>query len=659
MKKAFSVLFFTLTLAFYGCENHDAEFEAIIRLADSRTHVDALKPFLRSDSREVQQRAVFALGQMRDTLAVDLILPFLDSSSPELRVETVFALGQLGTAKAEAHISHNYGRETDLEVKRAMLEALGKIGGSLALQTLIPALQDPIPILRGEAALALGRMAYRKVDLPPLTDALAPLADDPPAEVRWRAVYALMRIADSSSFSILLKKTQDSDERVRMQAARGLGAIGNSDAVAALAKLATRDPDWRVRVNGTAALGRLRFTAPHLMIAAADSNEHVRLTGLDALGRQLELGKKAGFLADLNPIVEFAGAILADSSKTWRERGAAASVLAHALAEQSIPTLKAHIENAAPELRARLIAALGLTKNRRIITTLQQQYAKGPSLVKIAVLEALQPFPANRAGAVYLQALQEQDAVLTALACDYFAGQKRVAGKYRKAMRAAFESLPRPVDTEAAAMIFSAFAKLQMRETIPLLQKELSVPDRAYAERAALALEKLTGESWLGKIPRQTEAAFEFTYEDIRKAHRARAHIEMDAGEIIIEFFPGEAPLTVLNFIRLAEKSFFNGLSFHRVVPNFVIQGGDPRGDSWGSPGYAIRSEFNRQLYIPGKVGMASAGPDTEGCQFFITHSEQPHLDGKYTIFGRVIKGLDVVNAVQAGDIMRRVWISY
>ncbi len=659
MKKIIAFFFIAGALLSSACEHHDAEFEAIIRLADSRTHVDALKPFLRSDSRAVQQRAIFALGQMRDTLAIDLILPFLDSPSPELRVETVFALGQLGTPRAEAHISHHYSRETDLEVRRAMLEALGKIGDSLALQTLIPALKDPVPILRGEAALAFGRMAYRKVNLPPLTDVLAPLAQDPPVEVRWRATYALMRLADSSSFPILLEKLDDSDERVRMNAARGLGAIGKKEAVQKLAEVATRDNDWRVRVNAAAALGKLEFTAPHLMIAGADSNEHVRLTALAALGTQIDLGKKAGFLADLNPIVEFVSGILADSSRTWRERGAAAQVLAKALGEESIDPLAALLESAAPNLRARLITALGLTQNRRIIATLQKQYETGSSLVKVAVLEALTGFPTGRVGSIYLQALQEKDAVLAALACDYFAGQKKVAKKYRTAMRTAFEALPRPIDTEAAAMIFSAFAKLQMRETIPLLQKELEVRDRAYATRAAQALEQLTGESWMNKIPRQTEAAFDFSYEDIRKARKAKAHIEMAHGEIIIELFPDEAPLTVLNFIRLAEKGFFDGLSFHRVVPNFVIQGGDPRGDSWGSPGYSIRSEFNRQVYIPGKVGMASAGPDTEGCQFFITHSEQPHLDGKYTIFGRVLKGLKTVNAVQAGDVMQRVWISY
>ena len=117
--------------------------------------------------------------------------------------------------------------------------------------------------------------------------------------------------------------------------------------------------------------------------------------------------------------------------------------------------------------------------------------------------------------------------------------------------------------------------------------------------------------------------------------------------------------MTALNFARLAQKKFFDGLLIHRVVPNFVVQTGDPRGDGWGSPGYSIRSEFSRRRYVRGMVGMASAGTDTEGCQFFITHSEQPHLDGRYTIFARVKSGMEVVDVLQVGDRMEKVTIQF
>ena len=135
------------------------------------------------------------------------------------------------------------------------------------------------------------------------------------------------------------------------------------------------------------------------------------------------------------------------------------------------------------------------------------------------------------------------------------------------------------------------------------------------------------------------------------------AFIETDKGTIEIELAILDAPLTVSNFIELARKGFFNGTAIHRVVPDFVIQGGDPRGDGEGGPGYSIRDEFNEQPYLRGTVGMALDWRDTGGSQFFITHSPQPHLDARYTVFGHVVTGIDVVDRIQPWDVIRRVQI--
>jgi cyclophilin family peptidyl-prolyl cis-trans isomerase len=105
----------------------------------------------------------------------------------------------------------------------------------------------------------------------------------------------------------------------------------------------------------------------------------------------------------------------------------------------------------------------------------------------------------------------------------------------------------------------------------------------------------------------------------------------------------------------LARKGFFNGLMFHRVVPNFVVQGGDPRSDGEGGPGYSIRDELNEQPFMRGTVGMALDGPDSGGSQFFITHGPQPHLDAKYTVFGRVVAGMDIVDQIERWDVIERV----
>jgi cyclophilin family peptidyl-prolyl cis-trans isomerase len=136
-------------------------------------------------------------------------------------------------------------------------------------------------------------------------------------------------------------------------------------------------------------------------------------------------------------------------------------------------------------------------------------------------------------------------------------------------------------------------------------------------------------------------------YESMRSAH---AVIRTERGEIRLRLFPDDAPQTVANFAALADRGYFDGLVVHRVVPNFVIQDGDPDSTGWGGPGYAIPDEFNRHRYLTGTLGMALSGPDTGGSQWFITHSPQPHLDGRYTVFGEVVDGMDVVNATEESD---------
>lgn len=138
------------------------------------------------------------------------------------------------------------------------------------------------------------------------------------------------------------------------------------------------------------------------------------------------------------------------------------------------------------------------------------------------------------------------------------------------------------------------------------------------------------------------------------------AHILTEKGDIVLELFPDEAPGTVANFAKLAEAGFYDGLTFHRVIPHFVIQGGCPKGDGTGGPGYTIRCETdgNPHRHQRGSLSMAHAGRDTGGSQFFICHEPQPHLDGVHTVFGQVREGMDVVDAIRPGDRMVRVTVS-
>jgi cyclophilin family peptidyl-prolyl cis-trans isomerase len=133
--------------------------------------------------------------------------------------------------------------------------------------------------------------------------------------------------------------------------------------------------------------------------------------------------------------------------------------------------------------------------------------------------------------------------------------------------------------------------------------------------------------------------------------------IETERGTIELSLFGTEAPLTVYNIASLAARGYFDGQRFHRVVPNFVAQAGDPRGDGNGGPGYAIRDELNRRRYGRGTLGMALSGPNTGGSQFFITHSPQPHLDAGYTVFGQLVRGGDVLDRIVQGDRIVRITV--
>lgn len=138
------------------------------------------------------------------------------------------------------------------------------------------------------------------------------------------------------------------------------------------------------------------------------------------------------------------------------------------------------------------------------------------------------------------------------------------------------------------------------------------------------------------------------------------ATIVTQNGNIVIELFADKAPMTVNNFVFLAREGFYDSVTFHRVIANFMIQGGDPQGTGTGGPGYQFGDEFHSQARHdnPGILSMANSGPGTNGSQFFITHTATPHLDDKHTVFGKVVNGMDIVNSIQQGTIMKRIDIS-
>jgi len=135
------------------------------------------------------------------------------------------------------------------------------------------------------------------------------------------------------------------------------------------------------------------------------------------------------------------------------------------------------------------------------------------------------------------------------------------------------------------------------------------------------------------------------------------ATIETEKGNLVLELFASDVPMTVNNFVFLARDGFYDGLTFHRVEPGFVVQGGCPIGDGTGGPGYQFDDEITEHTHVAGALSMANSGPNTNGSQFFITYTPQPHLDGDYSVFGQLVEGMDVLERIEQGDVMIRITI--
>jgi cyclophilin family peptidyl-prolyl cis-trans isomerase/HEAT repeat protein len=230
--------------------------------------------------------------------------------------------------------------------------------------------------------------------------------------------------------------------------------------------------------------------------------------------------------------------------------------------------------------------------------------------------------------------------------------------------RLLIEALPRALrDTDlddAAIAIIGALAKQKNAAANEAIKTALNSQNQLIRRRA-VALLKANGagdfSDRIGTVQTRNKL-MDYRRAIARFGKRVTATLVTSKGSFTIEFLPEEAPLTIDNFIQLARRGYFNGQTIPRVVPNFVIQAGDPRGDQNGGPGYSIRCEINEVVFERASVGMALSGKDTGGSQWFVTHSPQPHLDGGYTVFGRVIRGMEVVDGIARGDTIRRVIVN-
>lgn len=656
--------------------------QAILTAQDLRD-AGALAPFLRDEDPQVRVRAALAFGSlqpsgpMADTSIIPTLSKLLTDKNHHVRTAAAFALGQLhpviDSAQREnvsAVLAKRLGLESNRTVLLRVLEALGKMGSEATLSLVVAAGESsPASVIKGEAALAVGRYAYRGITSKTAT-AFAVRCLVLQASDAWKAAAALMRIADGRLLAPhegeLVRAASSRSADVRMFIATTLGWLPLSrNAVNALLSMTREDKDWRVRVNAARALARVDTSwYPRIMTTllrvAADANEHVALTALSAIG-DLRM-RSSPFAAECRKaLIEQIRAV----SASQRRRKEAAVALAKLFRDEAYNVLNDQFRmgNVTKESFA---AALAYTPTRDAAHHLLAFSQNGDAPLRLKALESLHAVAKRAhkdsaitelARPVFVEAMQSNDVAVLSTAAAALADSIFEEEDSPVLLVNALRRLKSPTDTEAMAAIIRGLGTLKAHSAVAPLESYLYDADPTVAAEARKALEKITAKTYGHVVRPFVRPAYSNFDWGLLEVVRRNPYVDVHTtkGMFTIKLLPDEAPFTCINFVTLIQKKFFDGLTFHRVVPNFVIQGGDPRGDGWGGPGYTIRSEFGFEHYTRGTVGMASAGKDTEGCQWFVTHCFTPHLDGRYTIFGKVVAGMEVVDDVQEGDRIEAV----
>ncbi|RKI54272.1 peptidyl-prolyl cis-trans isomerase [Corallococcus sp. AB049A] len=622
----------------------------------------------------VRVRALRALARIQDVATLEAVLVGLTAPRNAVREEAAFAAGELAqsweplpeearTALTEALVRAE-ASEAYARVHDTLLESLGKLATPGAVEVLTARLSPANGPWSEAAATALG-VAARKAG--PAAVANVPLETirallDPRlrSEVNVAGAYLLAASKRLDAVEALGSCLANAHPDARALCAKGLGDVGSPRDTTSL-HLMLGGPEFRVSAEAARALAKLAAKCE----AGAPCAPLIALESRVPLAKQVAEGRAAQghlFLAVAQQGLPLQGRPVFVS---WRK--------AFAEADRSAATEEAHADLA--WLDCRIAAAMDrqqgtldqvrqcgygrVPEARWLALGLHEvaQFKGQPTgaafavpylnhvspIVRGAALDALSERPVPEAMAPIRALIGGGDAVVAGLAA-------AAAGKLKDA-----EALPAlealadrvPKEPDLAEAVAGALVALQGKAAEPRLREWLKHPHANVRRVAAESLTSLTGapvRSARVELPPET-------YRPPAAPPGTTLTLRTRKGDITVLLDPG-APLTGGNLMSLAKQGYFRGITFHRVVPDFVAQGGDPRGDGEGGPGYSIRCEMTRRRYARGTVGMALSGKDTGGSQFFFTHSPQPHLDGRYTAFGDVIQGMDVVDALMEGTVI-------
>jgi cyclophilin family peptidyl-prolyl cis-trans isomerase/HEAT repeat protein len=650
----------------YGKENfgniqidfNNKQVQKIYALQE-RQNVDSLLIFLRDENPTFRYIAVTALGSLKDSTTIDSLVPLLKDKLMDIRIAAAYSLGQIGKQQAESYLLNAYqNKDEEAEfstLNATILEAIGKCGKASALNNLINIktfdLDDSI-LLRGQA-LGIYRFGTRDTfsegSIRKMTEFVGNL--DFPINVRTVAAHYLARIKaryDSSQTNPICKILEtEKNPDICMALAKALGKAYNvAFVLPTLENLYKTNTDYRVKVNVVNALSEFEYARiqPLLMFALRDRNIHVSNTAAQFLvnkGNEVDAGYyKMMVNNDEIPI-----------STRQIMMGAALKWLIYY-----------------PKIRDTLSSQIKYTYNNTKDAVGKARILRGLAEYgwnyEFIAAEALKP-----ENPVFLKTAAAECIAKITTSPEFFTTFKTYASNVKKDLKAILFRLIRTGDAGMIAVAAEAlrdpetqFNKKTMRDSVSTLyqvMQRLKIPNESESyEVLRLTINYILDGKDIGKKTLTAPRSIDFSILSILKPE-SLATIKTNKGEIKLKFLTQNAPISVANFMLLTRSNFFNAKTFHRVVPNFVVQTGCPRGDGYGSLDYTISSELTRESYdTEGYVGMASAGNHTECSQWFITHSPTFHLDPNYSIFAKVVSGMDVVHKIEVGDMVESVSIN-
>jgi cyclophilin family peptidyl-prolyl cis-trans isomerase len=625
--------------------------------------VPDLVRLLADSEARIRRRAALAVGRVGLSDGVEPLIALLQDGDPEVRQMAAFALGLIGQARARDSLVTLLDDPSPL-VQGSAAEALGLIGDRTAADPIggmlgkifdsgglaqLPA--DAVEAQRDSpaAAFRLGLFALTRLQG---FDQLAAAVLDPSGlpRVRWWPVaYALERLENARALPALRTLATDPQPFTKGFAIKGLAALRDRASIPMLISLASAG-DSVPAVEAVRALGRIGDPAAGNVLLGIVRNRRasaaLRSEAVSALANTHAQGANDALLD-----------LLSDGSPDVRAAALAATA---ALDPENFVTVLSGLDvDQSWVVRSRLASVLGTIRPEAGLPRLRLMLGDSDQRVLASVLGALVSIHDPGAAAVMLDRLKADDPAVRAAAAHALGELRPEQGA--AALTAAYDFGLRDKTYIARAAALDAIARYGAVLSRPVLDRALADSDWAVRVRAAGLVKQIDPSS---DADRQIRPAPTRLAPDAYEAPRlvnppvsTEAYIDTDRGTIQIQLAVLDAPLTVENFVALARAGFFDGLETHRVVPGFVVQTGDPRGDGEGGPGYTIRDEINQLPYLQGTVGMALDWADTGGSQFFVTVSPQPQLDGKYTVFGRVLAGMDLVEGMERGEIVRRVRI--